>query len=105
MISPHQINFGKVVFGNNAVSKAHKVTIKNNSKTTPVTFTSIEVSGDFRMQNGCGAMITSHGKCVVTLTFSPTALGARNGALTIDSNASNSASSVGLTGTGVAPKK
>jgi hypothetical protein len=105
VVSPHQIKFGKVVFGNNAVSKPHKVTIQNKSETTPVTFSIIGVSGDFRAQNRCGAIIAPDGKCVVTLSFSPTALGTRNGTLTINSNASNSSASVGLNGEGIVPKK
>jgi len=104
-VSPHKIDFGKVVFGNNAVSKPHQVTILNKSKTTPVTFSSIAASGDFPTVNGCGVTIVAKGKCVVTLRFKPTGLGKSIGTLTINSNASNSAVSVALTGNGVAPKK
>jgi centrosomal CEP192-like protein len=103
-VSPHKIDFGKVVFGNDAESKPHKVTIKNKSKTTPVTFSSIAASGDFTTVNGCGVTIDPKGKCEVTLRFKPTGLGKVDGTLTIDSNASNSPGSVNLTGKGITPK-
>src|SRR5208283_754222 len=41
--------------------------------------------------------------CAVTVTFTPTALGSRSGALTIADNASGSPQSAALTGTGTAP--
>jgi len=103
-VSPHKIDFGKVVFGNNAVSKPHKVTIMNKSKTTPVTFSSITASGDFLTVNGCGPTIGPKAKCVFTLRFKPTGLGKSIGTLTINSNASNSPARVNLTGNGVVPK-
>ncbi|MGC1397304.1 choice-of-anchor D domain-containing protein, partial [Candidatus Binatus sp.] len=104
-VSPHALKLGKVVFGNDGVSKPRKVTIQNKSKTTAVTFSSIAAGGDFAIVNGCGASIRPKAKCTVKVRFSPTALGARDGTLTIDSNASNSPSSVGLTGEGTHPKK
>ncbi len=94
---------GKVREG--AVSKPRKVTIQNGSTTTPVTFTSIVANGDFAMVNGCGATIRPKGKCEVTVRFTPTALGARHGFLTITSNANNPQAVVNLSGTGTQPKR
>jgi len=105
VVSPHQIKFGKVVFGNDAVSKPHKVTIRNKSETTLITLLNIAAGGDFTTVNRCGATIGPKSKCSVSVTFQPVALGSRDGTLTIDSNASNSPSLVKLTGGGVAAKK
>jgi hypothetical protein len=104
-ITPHQLNLGKVVFGQGATSKPKKVTIQNKSKTTPVIFSSIAASGDFAMVSGCGATIGAKSKCTVSVTFTPTALGVRGGTLTIRSNSSSSPNTVALTGSGVPPKK
>ena len=93
------------MFGAGAVSKPKKITIANKSKTTPVTFSTIYASGDFAMVNGCGATIGPKSKCSVSITFKPTAPGARSGTLTIRSNADNSPSSVGLSGIGTQPKQ
>jgi len=104
-VSPHALKLGKVVFGNDAASKPRKVTIQDKSKTTAVTFSRIAASGDFAIVNGCGATIRPKAKCTVTVRFSPTAFGTRDGTLTIDSNAINSPSSVGLIGEGTHAKK
>jgi len=104
-VSPNWLKLGKVVFGRGAVSKPRHVTIKNKSKHTPVTFSSIVTSGDFAMVNGCRATIRPQSKCSVTIRFSPTGYGWHGGTLTINSNASNSPNSVVLTGTGTHAKK
>jgi NHL repeat len=104
-VSPHVLKLGKVVFENDAISKPKRVTIENKSKTTPVTFLSIVASGDFAAVSGCGATIRPKSKCSVSVTFKPTALGARGGTLSIKSNANNSPTSVGLTGIGTQAKK
>jgi Abnormal spindle-like microcephaly-assoc'd, ASPM-SPD-2-Hydin len=93
------------VFGNGAVSKPRQIKIANKSKTIAVTFSGIVASGDFAMVSRCGASIGPKSKCSVTVTFKPTALGSRGGTLTIRSNANNSPSSIGLTGTGTQGKK
>ena len=104
MVSPHALKLGKVVFGLGASSKPKKVTISNKSKTTPVTFSSIVASDDFAMVSRCGATIGPRRRCSVSVTFTPSALGKRDGTLTITSNANNSPSSVGLSGIGTQPK-
>ena len=104
-VSPHSLKLGKVVFGAGKSSKPKKVTLQNPSKTTPVTFSSIAASGDFAIVNGCGAALRPKGKCSVSVTFKPTAVGPAGGTLTIGSNADNSPSSVGLSGIGTQPKK
>ena len=105
MVSPHALKLGKVVFGLGASSKPKKVTISNKSKTTPVTFSSIVASDDFAMVSRCGATIGPRRRCSVSVTFTPSALGKRDGTLTITSNANNSPSSVGLSGIGTQPKR
>ncbi len=105
-VSPNRlVEFGKVVFGEGAVSKPQQVTIMNKSKTTPVTFSSIATSGDFAMVSGCGATIGPKSTCKVTIRFLPTGFGGREGTLTINSNASNSPRSVDLTGSGTHAKR
>jgi hypothetical protein len=81
------------------------VTLQNKSKTTPVTFSSIVAGGDFAIVNGCGAALRPKGKCSVSVTFRPAAVGPGGGTLTIGSNADNSPSSIGLSGIGTLPKK
>jgi hypothetical protein len=93
------------VFGAGATSKSKRIVITNTSRMSPVTFVGIVASGDFSKVSGCGPTIAPRKKCNVTVKFSPTALGARGGALTITSNATNSPLAVSLSGTGTTKKK
>ena len=104
-VSLNLLKLGKVVFGEGAVSKPKHVTLMNESKTTAITFSSIVTSGDFAMVSGCDATIRPKSKCSVTIRFSPTGFGTRDGTLTINSNASNSPRSVDLTGSGTHAKR
>ena len=64
---------------------------------TPLTIT---VSGDFAQTNTCAGSVASGSSCTISVTFTPTASGARSGALTLADNASNSPQTVTLNGTG-----
>jgi hypothetical protein len=64
---------------------------------TPLT---INVSGDFAQTNTCAGSVASGSSCTITVTFTPTASGARSGALMLTDNASNSPQTVTLSGTG-----
>jgi len=104
-VSPHRLNLGKVVFGEGAVSKPKHITIMNKSKTMRVTFSRIITSGDFAMVSGCGATIGPKSQCPVTIRFSPTGFGTRDGMLMVNSNGSKSPQSVNLTGSGTHGRK
>jgi hypothetical protein len=80
-------------------SQAVTVTEGMNSST----ITSIAVTGDYSQTNNCPGTLTAGQTCTINVTFTPTAEGSRNGALTIMSNASASptvTSTVTLVGTG-----
>ncbi len=77
-----------------------------NPGTGPLTINSIAASGDFAQMNTCPmspATLPPLGTCTINVTFTPTALGARTGALTFTDNARGSPQTVPLTGTGTAP--
>jgi len=70
----------------------------------PATISGITVTGDYSQTNNCGATLAAGHTCTINVVFTPTALGSRNGTLTILSNLSGSptnTSVVTLTGTGV----
>ncbi|MEY9962720.1 hypothetical protein ABIA33_000746 [Streptacidiphilus sp. MAP12-16] len=82
----------------NTSSSAQTVTVTNTG-TAAATVSSIATTGDFAQTNTCGT-IAAGASCTVGVTFVPTASGTRTGNLTITSNASNSPTTVALTGTG-----
>jgi len=74
-----------------------------NSGTAPLTISSITASGDFAATNDCGASVAAGAKCKITVTFTPTAAGTRNGVVTITDNAAGSPQTIALDGTGQEP--
>jgi len=104
-VTPHRLTLGKVVFGNGAVSRRQHMTIANLSKNRAVTFSSMGATGDFAITTDCGATLEPKSTCRVTIQFSPTGFGRRDGTLTIGSNASNAPNSINLTGKGTRGKK
>lgn len=99
-VSPTSLSFGQLPLGETSQPKT--VTLTNNQKVT-LSFTSILTTGDFALSsNKCGKSIAAGATCTVTVTFTPTAAGARSGKLTFTDSASNSPQVVSLAGTGIA---
>ena len=97
-VSPTALNFGSVATG--TTSPAQTVTVSNpTNSAAPVS--SISASGDFAQTSTCGSSIAANGSCTVSVTFKPTATGARTGSLTV--SAGGVTNTVSLTGTGTAP--
>jgi alpha-1,3-glucanase-like protein/F5/8 type C domain-containing protein/ASPM-SPD-2-Hydin domain-containing protein/centrosomal CEP192-like protein len=95
--APASLSFAEAVVGSSAPAQTVTVT---NSGTAAATVSSVAASGDFSQASNC-ASIAAGGSCTVTVTFTPTAGGARTGTLTVTSNANNSPLTVGLAGNGI----
>ena len=81
-------------------SSAQDVTL-TNSGTVDLSITAVGITGDFAIAtNTCTATITAGNDCTVSITFSPTAGGTRNGTLTFTDNAANSPQAIALSGEG-----
>src|SRR5262249_45941587 len=97
-----------LAFGNQNVattSASQNVTVQNTGS-GPLTVTGLSIAGtDFAVSaNTClAAPIAAGGTCTVSVTFTPTAAGARSATLQIADNAAGSPHGVILTGTGVSP--
>ncbi|HLW79513.1 MAG TPA: choice-of-anchor D domain-containing protein [Terriglobia bacterium] len=74
------------------------VTLDNGDN--PLSITGITISGDYAETDTCGTSQPPGGKCTITVTFTPTAAGVRNGLLTINDNAPGHPHVVQLTGIG-----
>ena len=83
----------------NTNSTPQNVTVSNTG-TAAASVSGISASGDFSQTNTCGTSIAAGASCTVSVTFRPAASGTRTGTLTITSNATNSPTTVSLTGTG-----
>jgi len=104
-VAPTTLTFaGQMV---NTTSAAQSVTLSNNG-TAALTISSITIAGtnanNFARTTTCGATLAAGATCTISVTFTPTAAGARTASVAIATNApANPTLSVALTGTGTAP--
>jgi hypothetical protein len=98
---------GSFAFGNQALSlpsTAQTFTLTNNTTGTVsisgITFAGANAS-DFGDTTTCGATLASGASCTISVTFTPAALGAATGTLTVADNAPGATQTATLTGTGV----
>jgi len=103
LASPTRINFGKV--HENSSSKAHKVSIANKGIVDAIVG-SVSVPSGFAIASVSdlcsGHMVAPKKSCTVMVEFSPTALGAIEGSLSVPYNGGTAM--VSVSGTGTAPK-
>ena len=100
-VNPSSLSFGSVTDGTVA-AQGFTVTNTGNSN---VAISGITTTGTgFSLTSGAGAVTLSPNQSTaVSVQFAPSVAGAVNGSVRILSNATGSASSVALSGTGVAP--
>ena len=98
-ITPATLSFGTVAVGTTSASKTISIT-NNQSSTLSYSFSA---SGNYAVASTgttCTGSLASKGKCNIAVTFTPTAAGAVNGALSISDATTFSPQVVGLSGTG-----
>jgi hypothetical protein len=97
-IAPGALGFGNVAINSSAILS---ITLTNTGN-APVTAIAISASaGDFVITTPCAVTILQPGaSCSTTITFAPTAVGARTGTLTVSSSDLKSPFSIPLTGNG-----
>lgn len=84
-------------------SSAWTLTI-TNAGTSDLSLQNLSVSGQFGISGTCnGVRLSPGGTCSLTATFTPTSTGAKNGSISIPSDAAGSPATVALTGTGGSP--
>ena len=94
---PQQFAFGSV---NAGVSGQGGRVFLGNYGAVPLNLQSITTTGDYSQTNDCGATVSPGARCTVTITFSPTAVGTRNGTLVVNSNVSPITAQLSGTGQG-----
>jgi Abnormal spindle-like microcephaly-assoc'd, ASPM-SPD-2-Hydin len=99
-LSPAALNFGGQTVGTTSTVK--NITVTNHEKMI-VNFTNVGINGtnstDFAQTNTCSSL-SPGGTCTVSVTFTPSAKGARTATLTLTDSATNSPQTAKLSGTG-----
>ena len=98
-LSPASLTFASQNQG--TVSPPQTITLTNTG-TAVLDITNSVTTGDFAEINNCPPILAMGVRCSVTVTFTPTAIGNRYGALAITDNATGSPQSLPLSGVGVA---
>ena len=102
-LSPTTLSFGNQTV--NSSSSPQTVTL-SNSGVAALSITSIGLSGtnanQFSSSNTCGSSVPAGQNCTIQAQFNPTSAGSMTAGITINSNASNPAESISLSGVGTA---
>ncbi|HMD85798.1 MAG TPA: choice-of-anchor D domain-containing protein [Terriglobia bacterium] len=105
---PAKVSLTSLSFGNvhqRTASTAKTITFYNE-EAVPLTITSIATGNtDFTETNTCGQSLAAKSNCTITVTFTPSLVGAETGTLSVTDAASNSPQTATLTGTGTAQVK
>jgi hypothetical protein len=101
-LTPASLNFGDQAVDTSSAAKT--VTLKNTGTATlDISGIALTVGTNFTISSKtCGSTLAVNKTCKVSVTFTPTALGALSDTLSFTDNASGSPQTVSLSGTGVA---
>ncbi|MBV9268867.1 MAG: DUF2341 domain-containing protein, partial [Acidobacteriaceae bacterium] len=101
-LTPSALVFSNISIGNASASQT--VTLSNPGN-WPLAISNVAITGqnatDFSISaNGCPASLAVNASCQISVTFNPTAMGARSAALTFTDSAAGSTQSISLSGMG-----
>jgi hypothetical protein len=103
-LSPTSLDFGAQQL--NVASASRSVTLTNGGGAS-LAISGVSISGtnasDFSYTSFCGTTLSAGGSCIISVRFTPTALGARAATLSVADNAAGSPHQVSLAGTGGNP--
>jgi FtsP/CotA-like multicopper oxidase with cupredoxin domain len=107
VLSPITVSFGNQMVGTTSAAQTVMLTNAGSAGST-LTINSKTITGanggDFAQTNTCGATLAAGASCTFSVTFKPTAVGARSAALSVGtSDPVNPTVTTQLTGTGTAP--
>jgi fibronectin type 3 domain-containing protein len=101
-LSAASVNFGNQGVGSTSVPTVISAT---NVGTAALNISGISIGGgqasDFAQTNTCVGTLPPSGSCNISVTFTPTSGGTRNGTLSIADNGPGNPHAIGLTGSGV----
>ncbi len=97
VVTSSSLTFSSVQVGSSA---SQSVTLSNTGN-GPVSINGLQITGDYAQINNCPSPINGGANCTISVVFTPTTTGTRNGTLTLTSGAQNTQQTVSLSGTGI----
>lgn len=99
-LTPGTLQFTSQTIGS---TSAPQTVLLRNMGTASLSISSITTSGDFAETDNCGTSVAAAGSCTLSITFTPTAAGARAGSTTLQDNSAGSPHIISLQGAGSGP--
>jgi hypothetical protein len=100
--SPTSLSLGSQIVS--TTSPTQSITLTNTGNAS-LTISGITLAGtnpgDFHQTNSCGSSLAAGSSCSITVSFTPSASGARSATVSVSDNATGSPQTAGLSGTGV----
>ncbi|HTU41262.1 MAG TPA: choice-of-anchor D domain-containing protein [Candidatus Aquilonibacter sp.] len=96
-VNPGSLQFSALAVG--STSDAQTVLLRNMG-TAALSVSSVTANGDFAQTNNCGSSVPAASSCTISVTFTPTAQGARSGSVVVQDDAAGAPSSIALSGVG-----
>jgi|HubBroStandDraft_1064217.scaffolds.fasta_scaffold00370_17 hypothetical protein len=96
-VSPSALQYAVQVVG---TTSAGQSVLLRNMGSSALAITSITSSGDFAETDTCATSVSAAGNCTLSVTFTPTAAGTRNGSIVIQDDAAGSPHLITLSGDG-----
>jgi trimeric autotransporter adhesin len=97
-LAPSTLAFGSQSTGVPSTVRSATLT---NSGSGALNLTGITATSGFGVSHNCGSSVATGASCTLSVTFTPTGLGAAAGSVSVASNATGSPHAVSLSGTGV----
>jgi hypothetical protein len=103
LLSPQALAYTNPLF--TGIASAPQTTTLNNVGSAPLAISSVSITGtnagDFAQTNNCPSTLAPNASCQISVTFKPTAGGARSANLQVAYNTTGSPQTVPLSGTGL----
>jgi len=97
-LTPASVTYASQTVGTTSAPKIFTLT---NNQAVALTSIAISTTGDFAVSaTTCTTSLAAKGKCTISVTFTPQAIGKRTGQLSVSDSADNSPQTSSLTGTG-----
>jgi len=98
--SPSSLLYASQMIG---TSSQPQTVVVRNIGSAPLSISSITITGDFAETDDCGTSLSAAGSCTLSVTFTPSAGGSRNGTIVMADDGAGAPHSISLSGSAIAP--
>ena len=97
--NPPSLSFGNQITGTSSSPQSISLTNTGNATLT-ISSIAMQTGTQFSVTNNCGGSVTAGNSCSISVTFTPTTVGAKSDIVVVTSNATGSPDAAAVSGTG-----